>query len=263
MWLCTTHREWDWWRWCIGCWWSLGKKHDTESIVCGGFVVLWNHMTLNTNDKWLVVEWQTTGLVTMVQWNLHNHCNTTPHSLLFTWMVCPQHMCLLFLSNPPFSWIVFVQATASLMTASVCLRGCATRTHWPCFLFDEWLCLVLESLLCALCFSFTAFLMTTNDGNTIPTTPFHSVPHFLFQTTQHLQSMLHHPIRLLNACLLSVWDKRITRMVSWVHSIIQQQSLHALAWGHSAIIPTSLFGDCVVGTLSVGTLTEAHTIDCE
>ena len=38
---------------------------------------------------------------------------------------------------------------------------------------------------------------------------------------------------------------------------------HALAWGHSAIVPTSLFGDCVVGTLSVGMLTEAHIIDCE
>ena len=37
-----------------------------------------------------MVNWQTTGLVTMVQWNLHNHCNTTPHSLLFTWMVYPQ-----------------------------------------------------------------------------------------------------------------------------------------------------------------------------
>ena len=27
------------------------------------------------------------------------------------------------------SWIVFVQATTSLMTASVFLRACATRTH--------------------------------------------------------------------------------------------------------------------------------------
>ena len=25
----------------------------------------------------------------------------------------------------------------------------------------------------------------------------------------------------------------------------------------------TLFGDCVVGTLSAGTLTEAHIIDCE
>ena len=38
---------------------------------------------------------------------------------------------------------------------------------------------------------------------------------------------------------------------------------HALAWGHSAIVPTSLFRDCVVGTLSVGALAEAHQFDCE
>ena len=30
-----------------------------------------------------------------------------------------------------------------------------------------------------------------------------------------------------------------------------------------AIVPTSLFGDCVVGMLLVGTLTEAHIIACE
>ena len=29
------------------------------------------------------------------------------------------------------------------------------------------------------------------------------------------------------------------------------------------IVPTSPFGDCVVGTLSVGMLAEAHIIDCE
>ena len=40
-------------------------------------------------------------------------------------------------------------------------------------------------------------------------------------------------------------------------------SQHALAWGHSAIVPTSLFWDCVAGTLPVGTLAEAHKYDCE
>ena len=35
-------------------------------------------------------------------------------------------------------------------------------------------------------------------------------------------------------------------------------SQHALAWGHSAIVPTSLFWDCVVGTLPAGSLTETH-----
>ena len=35
-----------------------------------------------------------------------------------------------------------------------------------------------------------------------------------------------------------------------------------LQGGHCAIAPTSLFRDCVVGTLSVGTPTEAHN-DCE
>ena len=39
--------------------------------------------------------------------------------------------------------------------------------------------------------------------------------------------------------------------------------LRTLARGHSAILHTSLFRDCVVGTLSVGTLTEARIIDCE
>ena len=33
---------------------------------------------------------------------------------------------------------------------------------------------------------------------------------------------------------------------------------HALAWGHIVIVPTFLFGDCVVGTLSIGSLEEAH-----
>ena len=33
---------------------------------------------------------------------------------------------------------------------------------------------------------------------------------------------------------------------------------HTLAWGHSAIVHTSLFRDCVVGTLSVSILTEVH-----
>ena len=34
---------------------------------------------------------------------------------------------------------------------------------------------------------------------------------------------------------------------------------HALAWGHSVIVPTSLFWHCVAGTLPVGTLADAHT----
>ena len=38
---------------------------------------------------------------------------------------------------------------------------------------------------------------------------------------------------------------------------------HALAWGHSMIVPTSLFGDCVVSTLSDGSLAEAHNCDCK
>ena len=38
---------------------------------------------------------------------------------------------------------------------------------------------------------------------------------------------------------------------------------YALAWGYSAIVHTSLFIYCVVGMLSVGTLAEAHIIDCE
>ena len=33
---------------------------------------------------------------------------------------------------------------------------------------------------------------------------------------------------------------------------------HALARGHSAIVPAFLSGDCVVGTLPVGSLAEAH-----
>ena len=32
---------------------------------------------------------------------------------------------------------------------------------------------------------------------------------------------------------------------------------HTLAWGHHVRVPTSFFGDCVVGTLSIGTLTES------
>ena len=35
---------------------------------------------------------------------------------------------------------------------------------------------------------------------------------------------------------------------------------HALAWGHSAIVPTSLFWDCVDGTLPAGTLAEVNKI---
>ena len=35
---------------------------------------------------------------------------------------------------------------------------------------------------------------------------------------------------------------------------------HALAWGHSAIVPTSLCWDCVDGMLPAGTLAEAHKI---
>ena len=38
---------------------------------------------------------------------------------------------------------------------------------------------------------------------------------------------------------------------------------HALAWGHSAIVPTSLFWDCVAGTLPAGPLTEAYKFDCD
>ena len=33
---------------------------------------------------------------------------------------------------------------------------------------------------------------------------------------------------------------------------------HTLARGHSTIVPTFLSGDCVVGTLPVGSLAEAH-----
>ena len=44
------------------------------------------------------------------------------------------------------------------------------------------------------------------------------------------------------------------------HSFIPLSALiqHALAWGHSATVPTSLFGDCVTDTLSTGSLPEAH-----
>ena len=39
---------------------------------------------------------------------------------------------------------------------------------------------------------------------------------------------------------------------------------HTLAWGQSMIVPAFLFGDCVVGMLSLGSLTEAHNFfDCE
>ena len=38
---------------------------------------------------------------------------------------------------------------------------------------------------------------------------------------------------------------------------------HALAQGHSVIVPISLFGDCVAGTLSPDSLTRPHTFDCE
>ena len=48
-----------------------------------------------------------------------------------------------------------------------------------------------------------------------------------------------------------------------LHLSFQTFTQHTLAWGKIPIVPTSLFGDCVVGTLSVGSPTETHIIDCE
>ena len=49
----------------------------------------------------------------------------------------PKHVPLVSFQSC-FSWIVFVQATTSLMMASIRYQACATRTHWPCFLFNDW-----------------------------------------------------------------------------------------------------------------------------
>ena len=46
--------------------------------------------------------------------------NTTLTSLYLNGLPS-KNTCLLFHSNPPFSWIVFVQATTSPMMANVCL----------------------------------------------------------------------------------------------------------------------------------------------
>ena len=69
----------------------------------------------------------------------------------------------------------------------------------------------------------------------------------------------------------TVFFKRCTKKGSYhthLHTIQQSNPFlffplstltqHILAWCHIAIVPTFPFGDCVVGTLPVGTLMEAH-----
>ena len=46
-------------------------------------------------------------------------------------------------------------------------------------------------------------------------------------------------------------------------SLFSRITQHALTWDHSAKVPTSFFGECVSGMLSVGALTEPHMIYCE
>ena len=41
-------------------------------------------------------------------------------------------------------------------------------------------------------------------------------------------------------------------------TMVKNHSCHTLAWSHSMIVPTSLLWDCVDGTLSASSLTEAH-----
>ena len=62
-------------------------------------------------------------------------------------------------------------------------------------------------------------------------TPWHSLPH-------------HPPIK--------------AHPLSFFFLSLSTLTQHALAWGHSAIVPTSLFRKCVVDMASVGQLTNAH-----
>ena len=202
----------------VKCWKETGHWKHCLWRVCG-FVE--SH---DFEHEWQVIDGELTdngisddGAMELAQSLQHNTILTA----LYLNGV-PQNTCLLFPSNPPFSCIVFVQATTSLMMASVCLRVSATRTHWPCFLFDEWHCPCVGST--ALCFSSTAFLMTINDGNTTPTTPFHFSLSFNNRTAlaKH-DSTSNSSSQWL---LLYVCVKRNNQMVSWVHSIIQQSSLN-------------------------------------
>ena len=74
---------------------------------------------------------------------------------------------------------------------------------------------------------------------------------------------LKHP--MVTSCVVIAWLHCVV-LFDWVWNECTDSHTgrkKCLAWGHSAIVPTFLFGDCVVGTLSVGTQTEAHIIDCE
>ena len=68
------------------------------------------------------------------------------------------------------------------------------------------------------------------------------------------------------------WHWQLLMTASW-HSLPHHPSIkptlfhslstliqHTLAWGHSAIVPTSLFWDCAYGMLPAGSLAEAHKI---
>ena len=59
------------------------------------------------------------GAMALAQSLEHN----TTLTALYIGGLSPKHTCLLFHSKCCFSWIVIVQATKSLMTASVCLRA--------------------------------------------------------------------------------------------------------------------------------------------
>ena len=65
------------------------------------------------------------------------------------------------------------------------------------------------------------------------------------------QLLMKHPITFTST--LSINQTKPTLFLS-----LSTISQHTLVWGHSTIVPTFLFGDCVVGTLSVISLTEAH-----
>lgn len=48
------------------------------------------------------------------------------------------------------------------------------------------------------------------------------------------------------------------RMAFTHFTMVKNHSCHTLAWSHSMIVPASLLWDCVDGTLSASSLTEAH-----
>ena len=80
----------------------------------------------------------------------------------------------------------------------------------------------------------------------------------LSKTTYIIQCSVH---SFMKAITLQELNDKVRGLVpSFMHNWSVED---ALAWGHSMIVPNFLFRDCVVGMLSVGTLTEAHIIHCE